>query len=299
MAGEGRSPSTPHGVPHHTHPSPGWTTHARTQTPSRTCCTTQPLLHTDPNSKRPHVPAPRYPTTRLKSGPHPRTAPVSPHNFSRCRTPRPAPAFSLCVPLNTPAESPAPHTPSASPPRPASAVPGGAPTPFPQHVPPENDREATPAGHACSQLRWFRKGKLEEMPTSGGERRGEKRAQTAPLPTPREEKPKTGGVTLLGAPDTYTLLFVMLLCLPPPPSRALSLPSPPSWPRSPSRPLAPRQPLSWAGLAPAAAPLRASRGQGAGARRPLRPPPCRSRSLPLAPFLLPHSLPSILNTWDS
>lgn len=327
VEGEGLSPSTPNCAPP-THTPPGWTTHARTQTPSLTCHTAQPLLHTYPNSKLwsvstqlPHNPAPLNTAhSELKSGPPTHTRPLSsPHNFSRCRTPCPAPALQ---PLRFPPRTPPARAPSAPHPHTLLHTPGHGqmaqpqpcparpPAPSPPHPPLENDSEATPARHAqCFPVAVVLKGDPEEMPTSGGEGRGgredERKSPDHPLPARERIKPKIGGVTLLGAPDTYTLLFVTFLCLPPPSSRVLSLPFPPSrLPSLASFPLShalphPACPSPGSGSGPPRPPRRPPPGPSPEAGRPRRPRLCPARSSPLAPFLLPHSLPSILNTWDS
>lgn len=150
MGGEGLSPSTPNcAPPPPTHTPRGWTTHARTRTPSHTCCTTQPSLHTYPNSKHWSV------STRLpyilallntpqplaqERASHPHTAPWLPPQLLKMQNSCPAPALQATV---FPSEhtrqvpcAPHPHTHArARTDGPASALPSRAPHPFPTTPP--------------------------------------------------------------------------------------------------------------------------------------------------------------------
>lgn len=315
-----RSPSTPNCAPSpHTHLEAGPHTRARTQTPSHTCCTTQLLLHTYPNSKHwsvssqlPHRTHPLIPyNSQPKSGPHTHTQPLgSSHNFLKMQNSGRLQPFSHCVSLCThPPSPPMPAPPCPTPPHtrpgtdrwPSLSPAQRSPPPLHHHTPnwkltvkpPQRDMPG------ASQLQLFRKEKIEAMPTSGGERRGGKkmrgRTQTTPPPLTERIKPKIGGVTLQGALDTYTLLLVTFLCLPPPSSRALSLPFPPSW-----LPSLASLPLSHA-LSHTASP---SPRPGSDPRRPpLRPPawtevsgPAGRRALSSADLALPPSPPFSFHT---
>ena len=155
------------------------------------------------------------------------------HNFSRCTTPRPAPALQpRRSPLSTAAKSPARPAPARQqPPSPA------------HHLPLEKDREAAPARRArCSPATGAAKGKNGRDAHEGRRmERGKEDEGTSPdHPPPLAEriKPKTGGVTPQGAQiPTHRASLRSSAChlLLPGPFLCPSLPLGfPPWPRSPS-----------------------------------------------------------------